>query len=105
MERPEECMSLGDYILQVERLDEKTAAGLIHRLVKSIAECSDLGVLHLDIKPDKLLIDFKTNLAKLIDFGCGAVGNGAITEYCRTPKLTYPELLNFNCFTGDQFQV
>ena len=81
MERPEECMSLRDYILQVERLDEKTAVGLLHRLVKSIAEC---------IKPDNVLLDFKTNLAKIIDFSCGAVGIGAITEYCRTPKLTHP---------------
>lgn len=47
----------------------KTAIGIGLQMIRRIEVVHSLGVIHRDIKPDNFLIDPKTNLVYLIDFG------------------------------------
>lgn len=47
----------------------KTVIGVGLQMIRRLEAIHNLGVIHRDIKPDNFLIDPKTNLVYLIDFG------------------------------------
>ncbi|KAJ7325643.1 Serine/threonine-protein kinase pim-3 [Desmophyllum pertusum] len=73
MERPEVCKDLFD-ILQDRNnehrpLTEKEAKRYFAQILEANIRCEEKGVLHRDIKPENILVDLRTDEAKLIDFG------------------------------------
>ena len=73
MERPEVCKDLFDVIHDRDSLDEPLTEQEVRRYFAQILQaninCEEAGVLHRDIKPENILVDMRTDEAKLIDFG------------------------------------
>ena len=73
MERPEVCKDLFDVIHDRDRLGRPLTEGEARRYFAQVLQaninCEETGVLHRDIKPENILVDMRTDEAKLIDFG------------------------------------
>jgi cyclin-dependent kinase-like len=68
----------------------------IHQLCQAIHWCHSHNVVHRDIKPENLLIDCRTKLLKLCDFGFARVltkSTNELTDYVATRWYRAPELL------------
>lgn len=68
----------------------------IHQLCQAIHWCHSHNVIHRDIKPENLLIDCRTKLLKLCDFGFARVltkSTNELTDYVATRWYRAPELL------------
>ena len=73
MERPEVCKDLFDVIHDRDSLGrpltEREARRYFAQILQANINCEETGVLHRDIKPENILVDMRTDEAKLIDFG------------------------------------
>ena len=69
MERPEVCEDMFDILQQKIILSEKEARRYFSQILEANLSCERNGVLHRDIKPENILIDLRSDEAKLIDFG------------------------------------
>ena len=69
MERPEVCEDMFDILRQKITLSEKEARRYFSQILEANLSCERNGVLHRDIKPENILIDLRSDEAKLIDFG------------------------------------
>nr|XP_021332678.1 serine/threonine-protein kinase pim-1-like isoform X2 [Danio rerio] len=84
LERPSPCEDLFDFL---ERhggtLSENMARHIMWQVVQAAHMCCQRGVLHRDIKLEKLLINKETHEVKLIDFGCGdLLKTSAYATFC-----------------------
>ena len=97
MERPEECKDLFDIIQdrnnENKPLTEKEVRRYFAQILEANVKCEDRGVVHRDIKPENILVDMRTDEAKLIDFGLAS-------EIQREPFTTFR---GKNCSTDVQF--
>ena len=81
------------------------------RFFKQIAEAFDYlhakGIAHRDIKLDNILIEEKTNMIKIIDFGFAAFcTNGQkLRIFCGTPSYMAPELVRKHEYDGRQVDM
>ena len=68
----------------------------IHQLCQAIHWCHSHNVIHRDIKPENLLIDCRTKLLKLCDFGFARVltkSTNELTDYVATRWYRAPEIM------------
>jgi len=68
-------IDLFDYITQVGGLDEQLARDWFTQVATTARELKELGVVHLDIKDENIVIDTSStgeHVLKLIDFGSAA---------------------------------
>ena len=115
MERFECSKDLFDYITEVSYksngngLDENCAKQIFKQIVEAVLAIKKLGVLHRDIKDENVLIDFKTNQIKLIDFGAGTftspLKSNKYTEFFGTRVYAPPEWLLNKSYSGDRAAV
>lgn len=78
----------------------------IYQLCQAIHWCHSHNVIHRDIKPENLLINGRTKLLKLCDFGFARLltkSTGELTDYVATRWYRAPELLLGS--TGYGFEV
>jgi calcium-dependent protein kinase len=81
---------LFDRIVALGRYTEKAAAALISDIVGVIQHCHQLGVMHLDLKPENFLLadDSPDAPLKVTDFGlsrffrAGGLGPGPLSFVC-----------------------
>jgi len=66
-----ECCNgdLKQFMKKQRRLSLTTAAKIMQQIVDGVAFCHRHGVLHRDLKPQNILMDYSTLSAKLTDFG------------------------------------
>jgi len=68
-------IDLMDYLLRANRLEENIAKYIFRAICKGVAHCHSLNIVHLDIKPDNVLLRFddenpeEISQIKLCDFG------------------------------------
>ncbi|XP_058240288.1 serine/threonine-protein kinase pim-1-like [Hemibagrus wyckioides] len=72
MERPSPSMDLLEFMeLQGGSLSEAQARDIMVQVIRAARHCCERGMVHRDIKVEKLIINPETLEVKLIDFGCG----------------------------------
>lgn len=59
---------LFDFIVEQQRVDEKTACIFFQQIIAGVEYISKLGIVHRDLKPENLLLDHNKSI-KLVDFG------------------------------------
>lgn len=74
MERIEFGIDLFEFVVQRQKgyLTEATARKILRQIVETLKSCAEIGVVHLDIKPENIIISAESEVLKLIDFGSGA---------------------------------
>src|SRR3990167_4497688 len=68
-----------------DQLDEKAIKKYFKQVCKAVAEMHKVGVAHLDLKPENVLID-KKGEACVCDFGCAYVSERKRTIFHKSPK-------------------
>eukprot|EP01007_Sphenomonas_quadrangularis_P003898 NODE_86_length_2212_cov_84.991216_g64_i0.p1 GENE.NODE_86_length_2212_cov_84.991216_g64_i0~~NODE_86_length_2212_cov_84.991216_g64_i0.p1 ORF type:complete len:590 (+),score=138.14 NODE_86_length_2212_cov_84.991216_g64_i0:171-1940(+) len=87
---------LFDYIVARQRLPECEASVIFLQLLSAVQEMHSKGVVHLDIKPENILLDESNPPhVKLCDFGLSATqwGDSKLKLVCGTPNYVAPEIL------------
>lgn len=60
--------------------DKKFIANVCHQLLDAVSYLHSKGVLHLDIKPENVMITRVGNQVKIIDFGCAYIASDDTTQ-------------------------
>jgi|TARA_B110001450_G_scaffold255228_1_gene282248 serine/threonine protein kinase len=65
------------------------------------------GIAHRDVKLDNILIEDKTNMIKVIDFGFAAfcTNQQKLKIFCGTPSYMAPELVRKHEYDGRQVDM
>lgn len=77
--------------MKAKRFEEVTAARYIAEIARALLHCHENGILHLDVKPDNLLLDQDDRL-KLCDFGW-ASDDGVDNVRCGTLDYMSPQMV------------
>ena len=92
MERPAKHIDLFEYISKYGVLTEDVASRYFRQIVHCVIQCREVGVVHMDIKDENIVIDLGKDEAKLIDFGCASVfDNNVHTSFDGTRVYSPPE--------------
>jgi cyclin-dependent kinase 2 len=75
--------------------DRRVIKGYLYQMCAGIAYCHSHRVLHRDLKPQNLLVDQRTNVLKLADFGLArafgipvrAYTHEVVTLWYRSPEI------------------
>lgn len=90
-----EGVSLIDHIDAMERLDTVEALAIVERVAEVMAYCHEQGVLHLDLKPDNIVLTERHgSLVKVLDFGVARLSRawrGVERVIAGTPAYMAPE--------------
>lgn len=81
-----------DQVMREGRLPEKQVWSIIDQLVSALDAVHRLGIYHLDIKPENVLLD-ADNRPILIDFGASRQGLGSQTSQSFTLEYAAPEVI------------
>uniref|UniRef100_U3JBG3 non-specific serine/threonine protein kinase n=1 Tax=Ficedula albicollis TaxID=59894 RepID=U3JBG3_FICAL len=74
---------------------------LFHQVLEAVRHCTSCGVLHMDIKPENILLDLATGQAKSISFGCGTyLQDTAYTHFAGTLSYRPLEWTHFGWYYG-----
>jgi glycogen synthase kinase 3 beta len=67
---PETLYSVSQlYTKSKQRMPRLNVKLYIYQLFRALAYCHHMGICHRDIKPQNLLVDSRTGVLKLCDFG------------------------------------
>ncbi|XP_045466039.1 serine/threonine-protein kinase GL21140 [Harmonia axyridis] len=87
---------LFDAIALAQKFSEEQAALLVNHLVLALAYLHSLNIVHRDVKPENLLVEFENNrirTLKLADFGLACEVAKPLYTVCGTPTYVAPEIL------------
>ncbi|XP_022800082.1 serine/threonine-protein kinase pim-2-like [Stylophora pistillata] len=110
MERPQDCKDLFEVIHERDNLDQPLTENEVRRyfaqILRANISCEENGVLHRDIKPENIIVDMRTDEAKLIDFGLASeVQSEPFTHFRGTPHYMPPEYSQSKKYDGCQGTV
>ena len=98
-------ISLHQYVKQ-QCTNRQVKENICRRFFKQISEAFDYlhmrGIAHRDVKLDNVLIEDKTNMIKIIDFGFAAFCQDGQKQkiFCGTPSYMAPELVRKHEYDG-----
>jgi doublecortin-like kinase 1/2 len=87
---------LFDAITIAQKFSEEQAALMINHLLSALAYLHNLNIVHRDVKPENLLVEFESDrirLLKLGDFGLACEVTRPLFTVCGTPTYVAPEIL------------
>merc|ERR1719284_2278418 len=97
---------LFDFISDHGPLKEDLARKIFNQLIKTVAQITQAGVIHRDIKDENILIDTQSHQIKLIDFGSGARLHDEIySDFDGTRVYAPPEWIKFRRYRADGLTV
>jgi serine/threonine protein kinase len=75
---------------------------ILRQIAEGIAHAHKMGIVHLDIKPENILIDKSTHQAKIIDWGLGAMvqPKQKLTSFVGSYEYCAPEILQSFPYDG-----
>lgn len=90
--------------------DEMKARHVFQQLMRCMAYCHSKGVFHRDIKADNILLDLKTMIVKVTDFGFAGMftdglSNEMMQTVCGTLSYMAPEILEKKGYYGASADV
>ena len=106
LSKPENCCDLYDYLETFGSLPEPLARQIFGDVVEIVRNMFKIGIVHLDIKDENIIIDKETNKVTLVDFGAAdRVRDGEYTEFSGTMFYAPPEFTAFGKFKAEPFTV
>merc|ERR1712213_108385 len=97
---------LFDFISDHGPLKEDLARKIFNQLIKAVAQITQAGVIHRDIKDENILIDTQSHQIKLIDFGSGArLHDEVYTDFDGPRVYAPPEWIKFRRSRADGLTV
>ncbi|XP_068751668.1 kalirin-like isoform X6 [Montipora capricornis] len=102
---------LFDHLVVMDNLTEKVAIGFIREILEGVQHLRDLSIVHLDLKPQNLLLATgPLPKVKIVDFGCATEisdSESVIRQVFGNPEFSAPELVNRRPvhFTTDTWSV
>ncbi|VDD77238.1 unnamed protein product [Mesocestoides corti] len=89
-------------VAEFERLDEREAVCFVAQILQGVHHMHQLGIVHLDLKPENIMIEnMEEKRIKIIDFGLARRlnPNEVIQDMAGTPEFCAPEVVNFDPIT------
>lgn len=89
---------LFEFLVEQEYLTENEAMGFIQQVVEAVDYIHDCHIIHLDIKPENIVLkNKKENKVKLIDFGLAKIipPGEVVKAITGTPEFVAPEVINY----------
>ncbi|KAF6777751.1 hypothetical protein AHF37_02835 [Paragonimus kellicotti] len=89
-------------VAECERLSEEEASNFVEQILYGVQHMHSLGVVHLDLKPENIMIeDLASRKIKIIDFGLARVlnPNETFQDMAGTPEFCAPEIVNYDSIT------
>ncbi|CAL8069740.1 unnamed protein product [Calicophoron daubneyi] len=89
-------------VAECERLSEEEASNFVEQILLGVQHMHSLGVVHLDLKPENIMIeDLECRKIKIIDFGLARLlnPNEIFQDMAGTPEFCAPEIVNFDPIT------
>jgi len=100
-----------------ELIEKNNWNSIINQVIKGLRFLHDNKIAHLDIKPENILIDFRTTKIKIIDFGWSynfseteEINQLAGSRYYIAPEIMeiefeFTKRKTYNCRKADQFSL
>ena len=98
---------LFDYIIENDKIGEKTAATIFKQVCLAISYSHSQNVAHRDIKPQNILITEFPSI-KVADFGlCGYISPdfNLLTSFCGSPLYLAPECMKREDYDGKKSDI
>ena len=96
--------SLYKYIIISKGFGEECGKLLFHKILLGIQALHKIGIYHLDIKTENILIDKNYN-PKICDFGLGSDDPGKLTDTSGTDCYKPPQLFEEKEYTGEKADI
>ncbi|XP_067020221.1 kalirin-like isoform X6 [Acropora muricata] len=102
---------LFDHLVVMDNLTEKVAISYVREILEGVQHLRDLSIVHLDLKPQNLLLAAgPLPKVKIVDFGCATEisdSEPVIRQVFGNPEFSAPELVNRKPvhFTTDLWSV
>ena len=97
------------YILLKKKLTEEEACYYFTQIVSGVEYLQKLKIAHRDIKSENIIIDQRTKMIKIIDFGLsntyGDKDEKILSTSCGSPLYAAPEMLKGEIYKGNTVDI
>lgn len=106
MEQPHSTQELFDYLVERTMLPEEEARSFFCQIVEVIRQIHAAGIIHRDLKMENILVNLKTQMVYLIDFGAGAFYKDTMfSDFEGTRACAPPEWISERSYHGHLAEI